>query len=144
MAATPTANFKLDRFAIPKFSFEEPESRFNIVDVIFNPSGIYNPTDGEYKLTMGFSATASTESDQKEYREIIKGGLEAYFEFEKNTEYKNIPDFFYPNSIAIVYPFIRAFVSTITLQAGLRLLVLPILNLNSLSDTLKSQTTVLN
>ena len=63
---------------------------------------------------------------------------------EKNTSFKDIPDFFNANSIAIVYPFIRAFVSTITLQAGLRLLVLPILNLNSLSATLKEQTTVLN
>ncbi|MGB3091245.1 MAG: hypothetical protein WBB20_14850 [Chitinophagaceae bacterium] len=144
MEAPKPAIFKLERFTITKFSFEEPEAKFSIVDVNFNPTGIYNPKEGEFKLTIGFSATASTEGEQKEYRDIIKGVLESYFQFEKNTSFKDIPDFFNANSIAIVYPFIRAFVSTITLQAGLRLLVLPILNLNSLSATLKEQTTVLN
>ena len=144
MEKTQPANFRLERFTIPKFTFEEPETRFSVIDVNFNPSGIYNSKDGEFKLKIEFSAIASTETEPKDYREIIKGTLESYFLFDKGVDFKNIPDFFYPNSIAIVYPFIRAFVSTITLQAGLRLLVLPILNLNSLSSVLKQETTAIN
>jgi preprotein translocase subunit SecB len=144
MEAANPAVFRLERFNIPKFSFEEADPRFFIVDVNFNPSGIYNPTNGEYKLILEFNATASTEGAQKEYAVVLKGVSESYFIFDDKPAYTEIPDFFFPNSMAIVFPYIRAFVSNITLQAGLRILVLPILNLNSLAELLKKQTTTLN
>jgi preprotein translocase subunit SecB len=145
MEATHPAIFQLNRFSIPKFSFEEPEANYSIVDVNFNPIGLYNSSNGDYKLTLHFKAIASTDKpkEEKEYKELIHAETEAYFILNEKPSFENIPDFFYSNSIAIIYPYIRAFVSNITLQSGLRLLVLPILNLNSLSETLKKQTTVL-
>ena len=53
-----------------------------------------------------------------------------------------IPDFFYPNSLAIIFPYIRAFVSTLTLQANVRPIVLPTVNLMGLTDMLRKETTV--
>lgn len=136
--------FQLQRFYIPKFSFEEADPKFNIIDINFYPTGIYNTSNGEYKLSMEFKAIASTEKPPKEYREVIKVDTESYFIIESKPTFENIPDFFYPNSLAIVYPYVRAFVSNITLQAGSRLLILPILNLNALAETLKKLTTVLS
>ncbi|EXZ22215.1 pretranslocase subunit SecB family protein, partial [Bacteroides fragilis str. S13 L11] len=52
-----------------------------------------------------------------------------------------IPNFFYPNSIAILFPYVRAFVSTLTLQANIKPILLPTLNLSSLQDTLRENTT---
>ena len=56
-------------------------------------------------------------------------------------EFNDIPGFFYPNSIAILFPYIRAFVSTLTLQANVTPIVLPTLNLTNLQEKLKKNTT---
>lgn len=55
-------------------------------------------------------------------------------------ELKDIPDFFYANSIAIIFPYIRAFVSTLTLQANIPPIVLPTLNLSQLRTILRDNT----
>lgn len=55
----------------------------------------------------------------------------------------DIPEYFYPNSLAIVFPYVRAFVSTITLQANVQPVVLPTINLMGITEELKEQTTVI-
>ena len=55
----------------------------------------------------------------------------------------DIPEYFYPNSLAIVFPYVRAFVSTITLQANMQPVVLPTINLMGLTEELKEKTTVI-
>lgn len=48
---------------------------------------------------------------------------------------------FYANSIAIVFPYIRAFISTVTLQANLvSPILLPTMNLTSLGERLMNNT----
>ncbi|MBQ2321387.1 MAG: protein-export chaperone SecB, partial [Bacteroidales bacterium] len=44
------------------------------------------------------------------------------------------------NSVAIIFPYIRAFVSTISLQANVNPIVLPTINLTGLTGELKRQT----
>lgn len=138
------AVFKLDRFQIPYFSFREPTDNFVNLNVQFNPSGIYNTEVGEYKLTLNFKAIASSEQEKKEYTEVVELNLEAYFAFDDKPKHEEIPAFFYANSLAIVFPFIRSFVSSMTLQAGMKLINLPLLNLSPLTEELKKNTTVLN
>ena len=53
---------------------------------------------------------------------------------------EEIPGFFYPNSLAIIFPYVRAFVSTITLQANVHPVMLPTLNLIGLTEELRSNT----
>ena len=48
---------------------------------------------------------------------------------------------FISNSIAILFPYVRAFVSTLTLQANIKPILLPTLNLSSLQDILRENTT---
>src|SRR5688572_6698602 len=113
MESANLAIFQFQRFSVPKFSFEEPEPKFSIVDVQFNPSGIYNTSNGEFKLTITFKAVASTEQTPKDYREVLSGNLDSHFLFENKPSHAEIPDYFYANSMAIVYPYIRAFISNI-------------------------------
>ena len=65
----------------------------------------------------------------------------ASFKFKENISLAEIPNFFYPNSIAILFPYVRAFVSTLTLQANIKPILLPTLNLSSLQDILRENTT---
>lgn len=53
---------------------------------------------------------------------------------------EEIPTFFYPNSLAILFPYVRAFVSTLSLQANVRPVMLPTINLMGLTDRLRAQT----
>lgn len=136
--------FNLTHFHIPSFSYNEAAEKFVTIDVQFNPSGIYNPHDGEFKLTISVSITAATQDDKKDYQTVISLIANGYFQMKDNLPFDKIPEFFYTNSIAIIFPYVRAFVSTLTVQSGNRLLVLPILNLSALTEVLKSKTVSLN
>ena len=52
----------------------------------------------------------------------------------------SIPSFFYKNAIAIMFPYVRAFISTLTLQANTKLLNLGLMNLSSLEKPLIENT----
>lgn len=137
------AVFNLNKFTIPQLSFKEADARFSQLSVTFNPSGIYNPDTGIFKLTFLFKIIA-VDAATNDTEEIINGKSEADFLFEPKISFEDIPSFFYTNCIAIVFPYIRAFISTISLQSGLRLIYLPILNLVSLREVLIKNTTSLN
>ena len=63
--------------------------------------------------------------------------------FNGSTSIEDIPEYFYPNSIAIIFPYIRAFVSTLSLQANVKPIVLPTINLIGLTNELKENTSII-
>ena len=69
--------------------------------------------------------------------EIISVGSVARFSFSSLMKFEDIPDYFYSNSVAILFPYMRAFVSTVSLQSNIPPLILPTLNLTKLGETLK-------
>ena len=103
----------------------------------FDPSGEYIQANGIYHLKFTFQALKENE----EVPTVLVVCI-ASFKFKENISYDEIPNFFYPNSIAILFPYVRAFVSTLTLQANIKPILLPTLNLSSLQDTLKNQTVI--
>ena len=62
------------------------------------------------------------------------------FKFENVTTLEEIPDYFYRNCIAILFPYVRAYVSLVTTQANVPGVILPTLNLSNLEDDLKKNT----
>ena len=65
------------------------------------------------------------------------------FKFSNVHSIEEIPEYFYNNSIAIVFPYLRAFITTLTSVAGIKPLILPTLNLTNLSAQLKVSTKVI-
>lgn len=109
------------------------------LEIQFNPSGKYNENSGEFFLDFDFNAIS-----KKNMNLIANIQCKAVFQFAKSQKIDTIPDFFYPNTIAILFPYIRAYISTVTLQANIRPLVLPTMNLSSLKDVLKNNTTLIS
>lgn len=107
------------------------------LDMNFAPSGVFNQTEQTFALAFAFKAICND-------ADVVFVNCIAEFKFAKEVSYEEIPDFFYGNSIAILFPYIRSMVSTVTLQANVRPLILPTLNLVSLKDHLKANTQVLN
>jgi len=59
-----------------------------------------------------------------------------FFKFE-NIEKDNLSSFLYHNAPAILFPYIRAYISSLTTLSGIKPVVLPTLNLSNLKDDLE-------
>lgn len=133
-----SAAFKLNNYIFDKINldFENVNNKSTFV-VDFKPSGEYEPTKGIYTLTFLFEAFI------EEYKEnVISVRCKAKFQFNELLSLEDIPTFFYANSIAILYPYVRAFVGTISLQSNIKPIMLPTLNLSGLENILIKQTKV--
>lgn len=60
--------------------------------------------------------------------------------FEKSIELDQIDDFFFINAPALLFPYIRAYISTLTNLSGFEPINLPTLNMTKLGDDLKRNT----
>jgi preprotein translocase subunit SecB len=107
------------------------------LDMNFAPSGLFNQAKRTFLLSFAFKATCNN-------KDIVFVNCIAEFEFKDDLTFEEIPEFFYGNSIAILFPYIRSMVSTVTLQANVQPMILPTLNLVSLKDHLKAYSKVLN
>lgn len=133
------AAFKLDNYHFTKASLD-----FNIpndaeLNISFNPKGVFYAKDARYDLVFDVIVECvETNTD------VVKVSCEASFSFGNTVSIEDIPDYFYPNSLAIVFPYVRAFVSTISLQANVQPVVLPTVNLMGLTEKLKEQTKIID
>jgi len=128
-------------FSILKYSFDKVSidlSNYKSLDLKlqFDTSGVYVQTESVYSLVFTVKAFCSEKIDSN-FIEIRCIGV---FKFEEPTDFENIPDFFYRNCIAILFPYVRAFVSMVTIQANVPPVMLPTLNLSALEDVLKQNT----
>jgi preprotein translocase subunit SecB len=131
------ALFRLDDYKITDFSFSMQRLDSESLKVGFSPSGLFIEKNSQFKLGLVFTAN---EGEGKDEREIIRVRLLATFCFSEKIKAHEIPVYLYRNAIAIVFPYLRAFISTMTLQAGIELIILPVLNLSALEEELKSNT----
>ena len=130
------ASFRLEGYKFEKVNMDLSANPGQIgINIV--PSGVYNPSNGQYDLSFVFQALRQT--DNQAFITIL---CKARFVFREPVLLEEIPDYFYLNSIAILFPYVRAFVSIITLQANINPLMLPTMNLASLQETLKKNTNV--
>lgn len=108
-------------------------SRNDEFQVDIDPSGMLDERTGVYELSLTLSIKAKEAV-------VIFIQCEATFMFGKSLLIEELPSFFYANAIAILFPYVRAFISTITLQANIHPFVLPTYNLSSLQSVLKEHT----
>ena len=129
-------------FSLEVYSFNKVNIDFDVningdLQIDFKPSGLFKQAESEsvYELKIIFSA-----ADKGSQKHIVDIECNAIFKFAERIEFNEIPSYFYGNSIAIIFPYIRAFISTVTLQANFQPLVLPTMNLSSLADPLRENT----
>lgn len=106
-----------------------------------HPEGYFDTDSKVYTLVMDFRALGKKETpdDLMVYvRSVSKFQLG-----DEITSIDTIPEYFYANSIAIMFPYMRALISSLTIQANTRPIVLPTMNLSSLGNDLQKNTKVL-
>lgn len=108
------------------------------IRVDFGPKCIFSKSSHSAILEVTF--TASTGSAEKPFFSVKCCGE---YVFEKSVKtVSDIPDFFYANGIAIIYPYLRAYVSLVSQQANFGCaIILPLSNLSGIKDFVKKNTT---
>lgn len=129
------AAFYLDNYRFEKVYIDFSKKTSNDLDISFDPKGIFDGEKNEFKLIIKFSSKSGQSKEN-----FVEIECHSIFKFEENTEFEEIPTYFYRNSIAIIFPYIRAFIGSVTLQANIPPLVLPTLNLSALEIPLKENT----
>lgn len=128
-AAFSIVNYQFDKVSINLENHKSSELSINFIC-----SGIYNQEGASFELSFNVSVfNPDTEP-------FVNMQCKATFQFYKVTEITEIPDFFYANSIAILFPYVRAYLSLVTTQANVPGVILPTLNLSYLEDELRRNT----
>jgi len=63
------------------------------------------------------------------------------FSFKSDIKEQELSDYFVVNAPAIVFPYIRSYISALTALSGLEAVNLPVMNLTSLKEELKNNIT---
>lgn len=134
MSEVQAAAFKFEKYRIPEFSYTNSNKTKTNLGISIDPKGTYSK--GNFDVEINVRAIDS------ENPEVLILTLKciATFKFEEEVSLASIPSYFYKNSIAIVFPYLRAFVSTLTLQANTGLIQLGLLNLTGLEKELLDNT----
>ena len=123
------------KFTKATLNFDIPKDAEFVID--FKPSGKLKEIKGTYDLSFD-TIVKCEETDTI----IVEVSCIAQFSFMDRIKFEEIPDFFYPNSLAILFPYIRAFVSTLSLQANSSPMILPTVNLMGVTEKLRDNTSV--
>ena len=132
------AMFSLENYSFSKVIIDLSKKTSTELIISFDPSGEFNPKNSVYTLLFKFYA--STEHNRTPFVSI---DCQATFSFDPQITFNDIPSYFYRNAIALLFPYLRAFVSTVTLQANMPPIILPTMNLSGLENQLKESTTQL-
>ena len=138
MIEAKNSGFKFLDYKVLSFSYDTPDNENKeAIRIDFEPSGIYKQKTGTFALQLMFRGT----EDKEGGKTFMQVKAEAIFKFQDNFPFKDLPDFFYKNAIAILFPYLRAFISNMTLQANAPIVILTVMNLGNLEQPLKDATT---
>ncbi len=133
-----TASFQLKDYQFTRVELNKANLKSTDLGLSFDVSGQFSKIDHSSNFQLTFETIAQSKETEDEFLHIV---CVANFVFENISTQEEIPEFFYTNSVAILFPYVRAYVSLLTSQAQIRPLVLPTLNLTHLSEPLKANTT---
>lgn len=129
------AKFQFKNYKIIESYFElKGEKPSNAINLKFKPSGIINKENSSFKLRLG----VFIEDENKSFViEVVIVG-EFYFDIEISADH--LHQYFYVNAPALLFPYVRAYISTLTTLSGINAINLPTLNLTALGGQLKENT----
>lgn len=124
--------FQFDSFIIQKSVFDLNQNvEVGELSIGFKSAGKLDFEKGKFNLELGIFISDSTEALKIEIDSV------GYFNFE-NLDRDSLSNFLFVNAPAILFPYLRAYISSLTTLSGIRPIVLPTLNLTSLREDLES------
>ena len=108
----------------------------NELSISFDVAGVFNSKESTYELTFVVGVV------NNEHNDLVRVQCRGIFNINDVHKEVDIPEFFYNNSIAILFPYVRSYISIVTSQAHIPGIILPTLNLSSLGEQLKQNTRI--
>jgi preprotein translocase subunit SecB len=132
------APFKLKNFFISESNIMiEPHTKAQSIDIKIDPKG----TILEDKKLFELELTTKLKSDDGLKVSVKIIGL---FEFKEVLKIEDLSNYFYINAPAIIFPYIRSYISALTALSGCSTIILPPMNVSSLGKHLEKNTIVKN
>jgi preprotein translocase subunit SecB len=138
MSDLAKATFSFIDFQIKSFSYKKGST--DQLSINLDPKGEFNSKLSQFIMTLEFTALEVLPGDKISKNVVAKANLEGVFKFENVSTLADIPSYFYKNGIAIIFPYLRAFLSNMTMQANIETLILPLYNLSNLEKILIKET----
>lgn len=133
MTIPEKASFSFVEFKVLQSQFKFSDNVSNELSLNFNPSGKHFIKTNIFKLFL--SVHVQLMPDNKDFIEI---DTEATFAIKTGTTgIEDLMKFFVINAPAIVFPYIRSYISTLSIQSGCKPILLPTLNLIGISEQLR-------
>ncbi|PQA89834.1 Preprotein translocase subunit SecB [Chryseobacterium piscicola] len=129
------AAFSLEHYFFDKVNINLDNYNNKEYQIKFDPKGVFNKEEMVYTLNFCFSAKCDEIEDN-----FVTINCIGRFKFTDINTIENIPPYFYRNSIAILFPFLRGFLSMVTIQANVPPILLPAMNLTALEKPLSENT----
>ena len=130
------AKFQFKNYKIVKSHFElKSDNPANAIDLKFDPKGIINRENSCFNLKLG---VLIEDENQSFLIEVI---IVADFYFDTDISPEHLNQYFYVNAPALLFPYVRAYISTLTTLSGINAINLPTLNLTALGGQLEANTT---
>lgn len=131
---------KTQSFSIKRYWFDDiklKSSAYEVggnVNIDFNVSSTYFVKESVVAIKLIFRSNCNAQVDP-----FCETTCNCEFSFKNVNEKNDIPEYFYSNSVAIIFPYLRSFVSMITMQANFgEPIVLPLLNLSAIGKVIKN------
>ena len=122
--------FKLESFTVIESHITREPKKVGNVEVSINPKGVLNRSLKNFSLFLEVMLKDSSSFD-------INISCIGSFVFKKDISEQEMSNYFLINAPAIVFPYIRAYVSAVTALSGLPAVNIPVMNLSMMKEELK-------
>ncbi|MCB0514466.1 MAG: protein-export chaperone SecB [Chitinophagales bacterium] len=129
------AAFSIVNYQFDKVNIDLEYQKTNELNLAFETKGVFIKNTKNFELI--FIVQVENDNEPNPFIKIRCKGL---FKFENINLFEEIPDFFYRNAIAILFPYVRAYLSLVTTQANVPGIILPTMNLSNLEGELRKNT----
>jgi len=102
----------------------------------FDPRGVINKANKTYEINLGVKI------EDKEKTFVANIEATGNFTFDTDIDEKQLDSLFYINAPAILFPYIRAYISALTTLSGVETVTIPTINLSSLGGVLRDHTEI--
>lgn len=130
------AAFSIQDYRFAKFTLNLANHSENDLEIKFEPSGVYEKEESRFLLE--FRAVIFRQGQEE--NSFVDVTCQGVFSFENVPTFEDIPDYFYRNCIALLFPYLRAYISMVTTQANVPGIILPTYNLSGLEELLRKST----
>lgn len=124
--------FRLESFTIIESHIVRQPDDMGEIDVNIFPKGILNRSKKNFSLFLEVTVKDESSFDIN----IICVGV---FKFKSDIPEQEMSNYFLINAPAIIFPYVRSYISAMTALSGLKAVNLPVMNLSSLKDELKNK-----